>query len=139
MVSLQNLPVITNQWDLKRLEKFVSDMEINIRGLKTLKTPPVVCQAVLMPLILSRLPRKISVQWKRQNPTCLPTWTRCRTQCTSVGPGNIHAWMDGWANRLELQLTAEHTKTKSGEQFLMYHSPTNDILIFATDPWLLAQ
>ncbi|KRX34840.1 hypothetical protein T06_2388, partial [Trichinella sp. T6] len=38
--SLQNLPVITNQWDLKRLEKFVSDMEINIRGLKTLKTPP---------------------------------------------------------------------------------------------------
>ncbi|KRX41696.1 hypothetical protein T06_3122, partial [Trichinella sp. T6] len=63
----------------------------------------------------------------------LPTWTRCRTQCTTVGPGDIHAWMDGWANRLELQLTAEHTKTKSGEQFLMYHSPTNDILIFATD------
>ncbi|KRY02327.1 hypothetical protein T03_16934, partial [Trichinella britovi] len=46
--------------------------------------------------------------------------------------------MDGWANRLELHLTAEHTKTKSGEQFLMYHSPTNDILIFATDPWWLA-
>ncbi|KRX62394.1 hypothetical protein T09_8650 [Trichinella sp. T9] len=66
--SLQNLPVITNQWDLKRLEKFVSDMEINIRGLETLKTPPVVYQAVLMPLILSRLPREISVEWKRQNP-----------------------------------------------------------------------
>ncbi|KRZ83052.1 hypothetical protein T08_4067 [Trichinella sp. T8] len=220
--SLQNLPVITNQWDLKRLQKFVSDMEINIRGLETLKTPPVVYQAVLMPLILSRLPREISVEWKRQNQNrqkditeeCskrrhplihpnqdkpsvsenqpntsaiktvnphavyhheqldklgslapedprpvmeiydefrsnastsldtaayLPTWTRCRTQCTTVGPGDIHAWMDGWANRLELQLTAEHTKTKSGEQFLMYHSPTNDILIFSTDPWLLAQ
>ncbi|KRZ63592.1 hypothetical protein T08_7879, partial [Trichinella sp. T8] len=35
-------------------------MEINIRGLETLKTPPVVYQAVLMPLILSRLPREIS-------------------------------------------------------------------------------
>ncbi|KRZ82480.1 hypothetical protein T08_2000 [Trichinella sp. T8] len=66
--SLQNLPVITNQWDLKRLEKFVSDMEINIRGLETLKTPTVVYQAVLMPLILSRLPREISLEWKRQNP-----------------------------------------------------------------------
>ncbi|KRZ15249.1 hypothetical protein T11_16503 [Trichinella zimbabwensis] len=66
--SLQNLPVITNQWDSKRLEKFVNDMEINIRGLETLKTPPVVYQAVLMPLILSRLPREISVEWKRQNP-----------------------------------------------------------------------
>ncbi|KAL1236433.1 Gag polyprotein [Trichinella spiralis] len=65
--SLQNLPVLTNQWDLKRLEKFVSDMEINIRGLETLNTPPVVYQAVLMPLILSRLPREISVEWKRQN------------------------------------------------------------------------
>ncbi|KRY51962.1 hypothetical protein T03_14042 [Trichinella britovi] len=43
-------------------------MEINIRGLETLRTPPVVYQAVLMPLILSRLPRKISVEWKRQNP-----------------------------------------------------------------------
>ncbi|KRZ75294.1 Gypsy retrotransposon integrase-like protein 1 [Trichinella papuae] len=66
--SLQNLPVITNQWDSKRLEIFVNDMEINMRGLETLKTPPVVYQAVLMPLILSRLPREISVEWKRQNP-----------------------------------------------------------------------
>ncbi|KRY40594.1 hypothetical protein T01_4717 [Trichinella spiralis] len=66
--SLQNLPVITNQWDSKRLEKFVNDMEINIRGLETLNTPPVVYQAMLMPLILSRLPREISVEWKRQNP-----------------------------------------------------------------------
>ncbi|XP_003369382.1 conserved hypothetical protein [Trichinella spiralis] len=46
--SLQNLPIITNQWDLKRLEKFVSDMEINIRGLETLNTPPVVYQAALI-------------------------------------------------------------------------------------------
>ncbi|KRY15839.1 hypothetical protein T12_8738 [Trichinella patagoniensis] len=226
--SLQNLPVIMNQWDLKRLEKFVSDMEINIRGLETLKTTPVVYQAVLMPLILSRLPRKISVEWKRQNPnrqkdmyvllSFLKTGLRSRKVSTfpwrekkpvfpflsnrktvpreqyttaalratdkpsvsenqpntsaikTVNPHavyhheqldelgrlapedprpvmeiydefarDIHAWMDGWANRLELQLTAEHTKTKSGEQFLMYHSPTNDILIFATDPWLLAQ
>ncbi|KRX49553.1 hypothetical protein T05_8139 [Trichinella murrelli] len=66
--NLQNLPVITNQWDSKRLEKLVNDMEINIRGLETLNTPPVVYQAVLMPLILSRLPREISVEWKRQNP-----------------------------------------------------------------------
>ncbi|XP_003366932.1 hypothetical protein Tsp_15207, partial [Trichinella spiralis] len=66
--SSQNLPVITNQWDSKRLEKFVNDMEIHIRGLETLNTPPVVYQAVLMPLILSRLPREISVEWKRQNP-----------------------------------------------------------------------
>ncbi|XP_003369740.1 zinc knuckle protein [Trichinella spiralis] len=66
--SLQNLPVITNQWDSKRLEKFVNDMEINIRGLETLNTPPVMYQVVLMPLILSRLPREISVEWKRQNP-----------------------------------------------------------------------
>ncbi|KRZ98102.1 hypothetical protein T08_16093 [Trichinella sp. T8] len=66
--NLQNLPVITNQWDSKRLEKLVNDMEINIRGLETLNTPPVVYQAVLIPLILSRLPREISVEWKRQNP-----------------------------------------------------------------------
>ncbi|KRX45640.1 hypothetical protein T05_11138 [Trichinella murrelli] len=37
------------------------------------------------------------------------------------------------ATRQELQLTAEHTTTKSDEQFLMYHSPINDILIFATE------
>ncbi|KRY29405.1 hypothetical protein T03_6725, partial [Trichinella britovi] len=65
----------------------------------------------------------------------LPTWD----QVPHTMPGDIYAWMDRWANRLLLQLTAEHTKTKSGEHFLMYHSPTNDILIFATDPWLLPQ
>ncbi|KRZ75251.1 hypothetical protein T10_2211 [Trichinella papuae] len=37
------------------------------------------------------------------------------------------------ATRQELQLIAEQTTTKSGVQFLMYHSPTNDILIFATE------
>ncbi|KRX25484.1 hypothetical protein T07_5216 [Trichinella nelsoni] len=37
------------------------------------------------------------------------------------------------AIRQKLQLTAEHTATKSDEQFLMYHLPTNDILIFATE------
>ncbi|XP_003373047.1 conserved hypothetical protein [Trichinella spiralis] len=93
--SLQNLPVITNQWDLKRLEKFVSDMEINIRGLETLNTPPVVYQAVLMPLILSRLPREISVEWKRQNPnrqkdmyellSFLKTELQCREVSTFPG------------------------------------------------------
>ncbi|KRX72608.1 hypothetical protein T06_35 [Trichinella sp. T6] len=43
--------------------------------------------------------------------------------------------------RQDLQLTAEQTTTKSGAQFLMYHSPTNDILIFATEDGegLLAQ
>ncbi|KRZ70855.1 hypothetical protein T10_7806 [Trichinella papuae] len=45
------------------------------------------------------------------------------------------------ATRQELRLTAEQTTTKFGEQFLMYHSPTNDILIFATEAGvrLLAQ
>ncbi|KRY76560.1 hypothetical protein T4A_9451, partial [Trichinella pseudospiralis] len=33
----------------------------------------------------------------------------------------------------ELQLTAEQRMTEPGQQFLMYHSPTNDILIFAID------
>ncbi|KRZ01548.1 hypothetical protein T11_6670 [Trichinella zimbabwensis] len=44
-------------------------------------------------------------------------------------------------NLQELQLTAEQTTIKSGEQFLMYHSPTNVILIFATEAGvrLLAQ
>ncbi|KRX13125.1 hypothetical protein T07_1960 [Trichinella nelsoni] len=37
------------------------------------------------------------------------------------------------ATRQELQLTAEHTTTKSDEQFLMYHSLISDILIFATE------
>ncbi|KRX61938.1 hypothetical protein T09_7242 [Trichinella sp. T9] len=43
--------------------------------------------------------------------------------------------------RQDLRLTAEQTTTKSGAQFLMYHSPTNDILIFAneTDVRLLGQ
>ncbi|KRY81116.1 hypothetical protein T4D_7775 [Trichinella pseudospiralis] len=36
------------------------------------------------------------------------------------------------AMRQDLRLTAEQTTTKSGAQFLMYHSPTSDILIFAT-------
>ncbi|XP_003382338.1 conserved hypothetical protein [Trichinella spiralis] len=45
------------------------------------------------------------------------------------------------ARRHDLRLTAEQTTTKSGAQFLMYHSPTNDILIFATEDGvkLLAQ
>ncbi|KRX29832.1 hypothetical protein T05_10542, partial [Trichinella murrelli] len=43
--------------------------------------------------------------------------------------------------RQDLRVTAEQTTTKSGAQFLMYHSPTNDILIFATEDGvkLLAQ
>ncbi|KRX33731.1 hypothetical protein T05_2104 [Trichinella murrelli] len=32
-----------------------------------------------------------------------------------------------------MRLTAEQTRTNSGEQLLVYHSPTNDILIFAID------
>ncbi|KRY98081.1 hypothetical protein T4C_5984, partial [Trichinella pseudospiralis] len=36
------------------------------------------------------------------------------------------------ARRQDQGLTAEQTTTKSGAQFLMYDSPTNDILIFAT-------
>ncbi|XP_003382280.1 conserved hypothetical protein [Trichinella spiralis] len=32
-----------------------------------------------------------------------------------------------------MRLTAEQTKTNSGEQLLVYHSPTNDILIFAIE------
>ncbi|KRY44130.1 hypothetical protein T03_11384 [Trichinella britovi] len=45
------------------------------------------------------------------------------------------------ARRQDLRLTAEQTTTKSGAQFLMYHSPTNDILIFANEAGvrLLAQ
>ncbi|KRZ14103.1 hypothetical protein T11_16928 [Trichinella zimbabwensis] len=45
------------------------------------------------------------------------------------------------ARRQDLRLNAEQTTTKSGAQFLMYHSPTNDILIFATEAGvrLLAQ
>ncbi|KRX39386.1 hypothetical protein T05_9375 [Trichinella murrelli] len=45
------------------------------------------------------------------------------------------------ARRQDLRLTAEQTTTKSGAQFLMYHSPINDILIFATEDGvsLLAQ
>ncbi|KRY46550.1 hypothetical protein T03_13410 [Trichinella britovi] len=45
------------------------------------------------------------------------------------------------ARRQDLRVTAEQTTTKSGAQFLMYHSPTNDILIFATEDGvkLLAQ
>ncbi|KRZ15215.1 hypothetical protein T11_9568 [Trichinella zimbabwensis] len=45
------------------------------------------------------------------------------------------------SRRQDLRLTAEQTTTKSGAQFLMYHSPTNDILIFATEAGvrLLAQ
>ncbi|KRY82250.1 hypothetical protein T4D_13677 [Trichinella pseudospiralis] len=36
------------------------------------------------------------------------------------------------ARRQDLRLTAEQT-TKSGAQFLMYHSPTNDILNLTTE------
>ncbi|KRX37087.1 hypothetical protein T05_11314 [Trichinella murrelli] len=37
------------------------------------------------------------------------------------------------ARRQDLRLTAEQTTTKCSAQFLIYHSPTNDILIFATE------
>ncbi|KRY27718.1 hypothetical protein T03_13234, partial [Trichinella britovi] len=37
------------------------------------------------------------------------------------------------ARRQDLRLTAEQTTTKSSSQFFMYHSPTSDILIFATE------
>ncbi|KRZ61929.1 hypothetical protein T02_1071 [Trichinella nativa] len=45
------------------------------------------------------------------------------------------------ARRQDLQLIAEQMTTKSGAQFLMYHSPTNNILIFANEAGvrLLAQ
>ncbi|KRX61678.1 hypothetical protein T09_4094, partial [Trichinella sp. T9] len=45
------------------------------------------------------------------------------------------------ARRQDLRLTTEQTTTKSSAQFFMYHSPTNDILIFATEDGvkLLAQ
>ncbi|KRZ24705.1 hypothetical protein T4C_7087 [Trichinella pseudospiralis] len=45
------------------------------------------------------------------------------------------------AKRQDLRFTAEQTTTKSGAQFLVYHSPTNDKLIFATEAGvrLLAQ
>ncbi|KRZ84230.1 hypothetical protein T08_13186 [Trichinella sp. T8] len=45
------------------------------------------------------------------------------------------------ARRQDLRLTAEPMTTKFGSQFLMYHSPTNDILIFANEAGvrLLAQ
>ncbi|KRZ11746.1 hypothetical protein T4B_14135 [Trichinella pseudospiralis] len=50
---------------------------------------------------------------------------------------------DTWlpARRQDLGLNAEQTTTKSGAQFVMYHSPTNDKLIFATEAGvrLLAQ
>ncbi|KRZ91493.1 hypothetical protein T08_3287 [Trichinella sp. T8] len=37
------------------------------------------------------------------------------------------------ARRQDLRLTAEQTTTKCSAQFLIYHSPTNDILIFAIE------
>ncbi|KRX31473.1 hypothetical protein T05_7819, partial [Trichinella murrelli] len=37
------------------------------------------------------------------------------------------------AKQQDMRLTAEQTRTNSGEQLLVYHSPTNDILIFAID------
>ncbi|KRZ85340.1 hypothetical protein T08_13189 [Trichinella sp. T8] len=37
------------------------------------------------------------------------------------------------ARRQDQRLTVEQTTTKSGAQFLMYHSLTNDVLIFATE------
>ncbi|KRY81272.1 hypothetical protein T4D_7525, partial [Trichinella pseudospiralis] len=45
------------------------------------------------------------------------------------------------AKRQDLRFTAEQTTAKSGAQFLVYHSPTNDKLIFATEAGvrLLAQ
>ncbi|KRX12576.1 hypothetical protein T07_12930, partial [Trichinella nelsoni] len=45
------------------------------------------------------------------------------------------------ARRQDLRLTAVQTTTKSGAQFLMYHSPTSDTLIFANEAGvrLLAQ
>ncbi|KRZ63707.1 hypothetical protein T08_516, partial [Trichinella sp. T8] len=45
------------------------------------------------------------------------------------------------ARRQDPRLTAEQTTTKSSAQLFMYHSPTNDTLIFATEDGvkLLAQ
>ncbi|KRY40734.1 hypothetical protein T01_9355 [Trichinella spiralis] len=50
------------------------------------------------------------------------------------------------ARRQYLRLFAEQTKADAGAQFLMYHSSTNDILIFATEAverllvrWMSAQ
>ncbi|XP_003366555.1 conserved hypothetical protein, partial [Trichinella spiralis] len=41
------------------------------------------------------------------------------------------------ARRQNLRLTAQQTTTKSGAQFLMYHSPTNDIN-FCQRGWCVA-
>ncbi|KRZ65462.1 hypothetical protein T10_5000 [Trichinella papuae] len=65
---LQSLPVIINQWDVDRLNNVVSEMEIHIRGLEALNTSPVVDQAILIPLILPRLLREITVEWNGSHP-----------------------------------------------------------------------
>ncbi|KRY10983.1 hypothetical protein T12_14767 [Trichinella patagoniensis] len=67
-----------------------------------------------------------------------PTWEQTRT---TMYYSRSKRYPRLPARRQDLRLTAEQTTTKSGAQFLMYHSPTNDILIFATEDGvrLLAQ
>ncbi|KRZ80549.1 hypothetical protein T10_10135 [Trichinella papuae] len=72
----------------------------------------------------------------------LPLISHCGTkpeaQCTTAGQGDTHDFRPG--GRICGSLLSKQQQ-QSGAKILMYHSPTNDILIFATeaDVRLLAQ
>ncbi|XP_003370561.1 hypothetical protein Tsp_13880 [Trichinella spiralis] len=57
-----------------------------------------------------------------------PSWDQA--QNTMYYGRSVQRYPQLLARRQDLWITAEQTSTKSGVQFLMYHSPTNDILIF---------
>ncbi|KRY03400.1 hypothetical protein T12_14166, partial [Trichinella patagoniensis] len=79
------------------------------------------------------------MNWQAMPP---PAFTRNCRSFSNVGAGPEHNRYPRLpARRQDLRLTAEQTTTKSGAQFLMYHSPKIDKLIFATEDGvkLLAQ
>ncbi|KRX12422.1 hypothetical protein T07_12173, partial [Trichinella nelsoni] len=59
-----------------------------------------------------------------------PTWEQARNTVYYTRSKRYPRLL---ARRQNVRLTAEQTTTKSGAQFLMYHLPTNDILIFANE------
>ncbi|KRY73142.1 hypothetical protein T4A_8659 [Trichinella pseudospiralis] len=61
---------------------------------------------------------------------CFPSWDQTRS---TMYYSRAKRYQRVLARRQDQGLTAEQTTTKSGAQFLMYHSPTNDILNLTTE------
>ncbi|KRX13257.1 hypothetical protein T07_1799 [Trichinella nelsoni] len=63
--QLPNFPSVTNQWGLNRLCQLANQLEVHFHGLEGLQTPAEGQVAFLMLMVLPRMLRELTLEWKR--------------------------------------------------------------------------